>query len=54
MKENIERMKQLRTNGLSYEAIGKIYGISRQRVHQLIPLVKRGELNIKALALLID
>ena len=54
MKENIERMKQLRTYGLSYQAIGEIFGVSRQRIHQLIPETRRGKLNIKALALLID
>ena len=54
MKENIDRMKQLRTYGLSCQAIGKIYGVSRQRVHQLIPNTPRGELNIKELARLLD
>ncbi len=32
----IERMKQLRKKGLSYGSIGKVFEISRQRVHQLI------------------
>jgi len=54
MKENIDRMKLLRFYGLTFEAIGKIYGVSRQRVHQLIPNTPRGELNIKELARLLD
>ena len=54
MKENKEQMKLFRQYGLSYEAIGKIYGISRQRVHALIPGVPRGELNIRELAKLLD
>ncbi len=32
----IERMKQLKRNGLSYGSIGKIFNISRQRVYQLV------------------
>lgn len=32
-KENMVRLKQ---RGYSYAAIGKLYGVSRQRVHQLI------------------
>lgn len=31
-----ERMRQLRDDGLSYTAIGKPYGLSRQRVHQIL------------------
>ena len=54
MKENIELMKQLRANGLSYEAIGKFYSVSRQRVHKLMGKIPRGELNIKELARLLD
>ena len=34
--KKIEQMKQLKEKGLSYGSIGKIFGISRQRVHQLI------------------
>ena len=32
----INKMKQLKERGLSYQSIGKVFGISRQRVHQLI------------------
>ena len=32
----IEKMKQLKQKGLSYVSIGKLFDISRQRVHQLI------------------
>lgn len=32
----IKQMKQLRKKRLSYGTIGKLFGISRQRVHQLI------------------
>lgn len=36
INENIENIKELRDNGLSYQKIGKIYGVSRQRIHQCI------------------
>ena len=29
-------INRLRQQGMSYEAIGRLYGISKQRVHQLI------------------
>ena len=54
MKENTEQMKLFRQYGLHYEEIGKIYGVSRQRVHALIPGVPRGKLNIRVLAKLLD
>ena len=31
----LKQIKQLRKNGLSYSSIGKLFGISRQRVQQL-------------------
>jgi len=34
--DRIERMQELKNKGLSYQAIGLVFGISRQRVHQLI------------------
>ncbi len=36
MAMNRERMKGLRGKGFSYAKIGKLFGISRQRVHQLV------------------
>lgn len=32
----IYQMRQLRKKGLSYESVGELFNISRQRVHQLI------------------
>lgn len=32
----IQKMTELRGKGLTYKAIGKLYGMSRQRAHQLI------------------
>jgi len=29
-------MKRLKRRGLSYQSIGKLFGVSRQRIHQLI------------------
>ena len=31
-----EAIESLRESGVTYEGIGKLYGISRQRVHQII------------------
>ena len=36
MKENVNEMINLRKHGLTYAQIGEEFGISRQRVHQLI------------------
>ena len=36
MKERNEQIKRLRDKGFSYGAIGKTYGISRQRVQQIL------------------
>lgn len=36
MNERAEQMKQLRQQGMSYEEIGKVMGISKQRVYQVI------------------
>ena len=35
-------MKSMRDNGMTYEAIGKVFGMSRQRVHKII---SQAELN---------
>jgi len=34
--DRIKQMKQLKKKGLSYQSISQVFGISRQRVHQLI------------------
>ena len=36
MEDRTERMKALRHRGLSYQAIGDIFNLSRARVHQII------------------
>ena len=36
-----EQMREYRKAGLTYEHIGKIYGISRQRVHQILNKKRR-------------
>ena len=36
MSERAEQMKKLRSQGATYEEIGKAMGISRQRVYQII------------------
>ena len=34
--QRIEKMKQLKEKGLSYQTIGNLFNISRQRIHQII------------------
>lgn len=34
--DRVKQMISLKQKGLSYESIGKLFGISRQRIHQLI------------------
>lgn len=34
-KEKIQEIKKYREEGLSFKEIGKIYGVSRQRIHQI-------------------
>ena len=36
MKENKDKMKEMFLQGMNYAEIGKEFGISKQRVHQLI------------------
>lgn len=36
MKENKLKMIELKAKGLSYQSIGLLYGVSRQRVHAII------------------
>ena len=36
MSERNEQMKSLRLQGMSYEEIGKVMGVSKQRVYQII------------------
>jgi len=52
----MERIKKLRDQGKTYEEIGKILGVSRQRAHQILPgycnpMLRRLELNEKIRAL---
>lgn len=35
-KKRLEKMRALRKQGLSYTVIGAVFGISRQRAHQLL------------------
>ena len=35
-KKRTEKMKRLRKEEMSYEKIGKLFNISRQRVHQIV------------------
>ena len=55
MKERIKKMINLRKKGLSYRQIGKKFGISRQRVHQILTGYdshKTLKKNVKALEVL--
>jgi len=36
MMERKDRMTELRNKGLSYQSIGALFGITRQRVHQIL------------------
>lgn len=36
MAKRVDIMRKLREEGMSYEKIGEIYGVSRQRVHQIL------------------
>lgn len=35
MKENKEKMLELLKRGLSYRAVGEVFGVSKQRVHEI-------------------
>lgn len=41
-RQLIPEIRRLKQSGLSYQAIGDIYGVTRQMIQQLLP-VKRGE-----------
>ena len=55
MKERIKEMINLRKLGLTYREIGKRFGVSRQRIHQILTGYnshKTPKKNIKALEML--
>jgi IS30 family transposase len=43
MKHTITKIVDLRLKGLTYDQIGKIYGITRQRVEQLLQTTPQGQ-----------
>ena len=45
--ENRDRdysMKEMHDNGLTYDAIGKCFGVSRQRAHKIVEQARRNQL----------
>jgi len=42
-----EKIKQLRKQGLSYGAIGKMFGVSKQRIYQICGGIKRNNTDIE-------
>lgn len=44
--ENRDRdysMKTMRENGMTYEAIARVFGISKQRVHKIVSQAERNQ-----------
>ena len=44
--ENRDRdysMKTMRDNGMTYEAIARVFGISKQRVHKIVSQAERNQ-----------
>lgn len=44
--ENRDRdysMKNMRDNGMTYEAIARVFGISKQRVHKIVSQAERNQ-----------
>lgn len=36
-------MKSMRDNGMTYEAIARVFGISKQRVHKIVSQAERNQ-----------